>query len=575
MRDDAIEREARTMTGGEAIVDAVLANGADTVFGLPGAQIYPLFDALARRRVRVVVPRHEQAAGYMAMGYAKSTGRAGVCAVVPGPGVLNASAALVTAMGNGSPVVCLVGQVPSEYLGAGRGHLHELEDQRATLRGLVKNALRIDRPADAPAVVNAAFAEASSGRPGPVAVEMCWDTMAAAERVLPLPPAASPLPPAPDPDALDAAARLLAQAKRPMLMCGAGAQHASDAVLALAELLDAPVTAFRSGRGVVPEDHALGVAAVAARELWDDVDVLVGIGSRLEMPYIRWRNPMRYEPRPKGPKLIRIDIDPLELDRLVPDVGIVADSAVACRALVNRLGAQPRRSRAKIAAAKALAARLVAELRPQAEYLEVIREVLPRRGFLVPEVSQVGFATYTGAFPVLEPRTYVTEGYQGTLGFGFPTALGVKAAHPHEAVVSINGDGGFLFGAVELATAAQYRLGVVALVFNNGAYGNVLRDQETLFDGRLVGAELENPDFVKLAESFGVEAARVSTPAELRPALERAIAADRPALIEIPIERGSETSPWPLIHMQERPSERTCRPLCRIPKILYDAGRVP
>jgi acetolactate synthase-1/2/3 large subunit len=566
------------MTGGEAIVDAVLANGADTVFGLPGAQIYPLFDALARRRVRVVVPRPEHAAGYMAMGYAKSTGRAGVCAVVPGPGVLNASAALVTAMGNGSPVVCLIGQVPSEYLGIGRGHLHELEDQRATLRGLVKNALRIDTPAEAPAIVNAAFVEALSGRPGPVAVEMCWDKMAASQPVMPLPAASMPPAPEPDPDALDAAARLLAEARRPMLMCGAGAQHASEAVLALAECLDAPVTAFRSGRGVVPEDHPLGVAAVAARELWDDVDVLVGIGSRLEMPYMRWRNAMHYEPRPQGPKLIRIDIDPAELERLVADVGIVADSAIACRGLVERLarrlnvtvpaadlhvstatrttagGRASAARRAEIASAKALAARRIANLRPQAQYLEVIRDVLPRRGFLVPEVSQVGFATYTGAFPVLAPRTYVTEGYQGTLGFGFPTALGVKAAHPDEAVVSINGDGGFLYGATELATAAQYRLGVVALVFNNGAYGNVLRDQQTLFEGRLVGAELENPDFVGLAESFGVEGARVSTPQALRPALERALAAGRPALIEIVIERGSETSPWPLIHMQKRPS---------------------
>jgi acetolactate synthase-1/2/3 large subunit len=553
--DDERGARADTLTGGEAIADAVLANGVDTVFGLPGAQIYPLFDALARRPVRVLVPRHEQTAGYMAMGYAKSTGRAGVCTVVPGPGVLNASAALVTALGNCSPVVCVTGQVPSEYLGRGRGHLHELKDQRATLRGLAKNALRIETPADAPAVVNAAFAEALSGRPGPVAVEMCWDKMAASEAVLALPGARVPAAPEPDPEALDAAARLLAAAKRPMLMCGAGAQHASEAVLELAERLDAPVTAFRSGRGVVPEDHALGVAAVAARELWDDCDLLVGIGSRLEMPYMRWRSGMRYERRPSGPKLIRIDIDSLEFERLVPDVGIVADSAAACRALVERVGARHRTAgREEIAAAKAIAARLIERIRPQARYLEVVREVVPRNGFLVPEVSQVGFTTYTGAYPVLAPRTYVTEGYQGTLGFGFPTALGVKVAHPGAAVVSINGDGGFLYGAAELATAAQYRLGVVALVFNNGSYGNVLRDQEQLFGGRVIGAELENPDFVKLAESFGVDAARVSRPEALRPELERALAADRPALIEIALERGSETSPWPLIHMPSRPS---------------------
>ena len=546
------------MTGGGAILDAVIANGVDTLFGLPGAQIYPLFDAMARTGLDVYVPRHEQAAAYMAMGYAKSTGRPGVFCVVPGPGVLNASAALCTAMGNCSPVVCITGQVPSEYLGRGRGHLHELADQLGTLRGLVKEATRIDAPSDAPRIVNDAFVRAVSGRPGPVAVEMCWDTMAMSGEVLPLPPAPVPPPPDPDPDALAAAARLLASARKPMLMCGAGAQHAHAEVLALAELLNAPVTAFRSGRGIVPEDHPLGVAAVAARELWDEVDVLVGIGSRLEMPYMRWGNPMRYDRRPAGPKMIRIDIDPAEMHRLTPDVAIVADSAAACRALADLLAVRVRPNSdrtAEIAAAKAVASRLIGTIRPQAEYLAVIRDVVPRDGFLVPELSQVGFTTYTGAWPVLAPRTYVTEGYQGTLGFGFQTALGVKAAHPRHAVVSITGDGGFMFGVQELATAARYGLGVVTLVFNNDAYGNVLRDQQTRYDGRVIGAELTNPDFVALGESFGIASFRAESPAQLKPLLERALTDGGPALIEVRVERGAETSPWSLIHMPRRPSD--------------------
>lgn len=496
----------------------------------------------------------------MAMGWAKSTGRPGVCAVVPGPGVLNASAALATAMGNCSPVICLTGQVPSEYLGRGRGHLHELADQRATLRGIVKDALRIERVEDAPALVNEAFATASSGRPGPVSVEMCWDTMAAEADATPLPPARRPLPREPDPDALNSAVTLLAAAKRPMLMCGAGAQHAAEDVRALAEALNAPVTAFRSGRGVVPEDHPLGTDGVAARELWDDVDVLVGIGSRLEMPYMRWRNPMRYERRPPGPTLIRIDIDPKEMERLVPDVAIVADSAAACRMLAERLAARVRpdpKRRDEIAAAKAASAEAVRRIQPQAEYLRVIRAAIPRDGFLVPELSQVGFTTYTGAYPVLAPRTYVTEGYQGTLGFGFPTSLGVKVANPDRVVVSVNGDGGFMFGMQELATAAQYGIAAVALVFNNGSYANVLRDQQTQYGGRIVGAEFANPDFVSLAESFGVEGRRVASPAELAPVLDRAVSADRPVLIEVAVERGSEASPWPLIHMADRPSGRS------------------
>jgi acetolactate synthase-1/2/3 large subunit len=546
------------LTGGAAIVAAARANGMKTLFGVPGAQIYPLFDALHGTDVEVIVPRHEQAAAYMAMGYAKSTGRTGVFTVVPGPGVLNAAAALCTAMGNCSPVVCLTGQVPSSFLGRGRGHLHELADQAATLRTLIKNAWRIDSPTDASRLVNQAFREAAGGRPGPTAVEMCWDTMAARAPVV-IGPAEAGLPePAVDEAAIDAAVRLLAAAKKPLIMCGAGAQHAPREVELLAETLQAPVTAFRSGRGIVPEDHALGVAGVAARELWDDVDVLVGVGSRLEMPYMRWGDPMRYERKPShGPKLIRIDIDPAEMQRLEPDVAVIADSATGCRLLAERLrrAVAPSRERAaEIAAAKRVADAAIDRLQPQAAFLRAIRAVLPRDGILVPELSQVGFATYTGAFPVLAPRTYISEGFQGTLGFGFPTALGAKVANRDKAVVSVTGDGGFMFGVQELATAAQYGIALVTIVFNNHSFANVLRDQQLQFGGRTIGSRFQNPDFVRLAESFGVAARRVKEPHELQRAVEAELAAARPALIEVTLEPGAEQSPWPLIHMRKRPS---------------------
>ena len=546
------------MTGGEVIAAACAANGVNLIFGLPGAQTYPLFDALHGSDIELVAPRHEQTAAYMAMGYAKSTGRTGVVSVVPGPGVLNAAAALCTAAGNCSAVVCLTGQVPSEYLGKGRGHLHELPDQRATLGSIIKDAQRIARLEDASHILNRAFRTARSGRPGPVAVEVCWDTMAGTVAAAVEPEGTRIAEPEPDPAAVAAAVRLLAEARRPMIMCGAGAQDAADAVLALAETMNAPVTAFRSGRGVVAEDHVLAAPAVAARELWDDVDVLIGIGSRLEMPYMRWRDMMRYEPRPRrGPKLIRIDIDPLEMTRLVPDIGIVAEAGTGCRLLAEQLAAtiRPNRDRLEeIARARSIADQLIAEIQPQAAYLKVIREVLPRDGFLVPEVSQVGFATYTGAWPVLQPRTYVTEGFQGTLGFGFPTALGVKAAHPDRAVVSVTGDGGFMFAAQELVTAAQYGIAVVTLVFNNGGYANVVRDQQQRFGGRVIGARFDNPDFVGFAESCGVAARRAQTPEEVRQALDTALASGRPELIEVAVAPGSEASPWPLIHMARRPS---------------------
>jgi acetolactate synthase I/II/III large subunit len=547
------------LTGGQAIIEAARANGLKTLFGVPGAQIYALFDALHGTDVEVIVPRHEQAAAYMAMGYAKSTGRTGVFSVVPGPGVLNAAAALCTAMGNCSPIICLTGQVPSSFLGRGRGHLHELRDQAATLRSFIKDAWRIDSPGDASRLVNQAFREAASGRPGPIAVEMCWDTMASRAPAVIGEADMPTTEPTVDLDAIEAAVQLLAKAVRPMIMCGAGAQHAAAEVGALAETLQAPVTAFRSGRGVVAEDHPLGVASVAARELWDDVDVLIGVGSRLEMPYLRWGDPLRYERKPAhGPKVIRIDIDAAEMRRFEPDVAIVADSATACRLLAQRLGSRvtPNRERvSEIAAAKRIAEAAFERIQPQTSFLRAIRNVLPRDGLLVPELSQVGFTTYTGALPILAPRTYLSEGFQGTLGFGFPTALGAKVANPDKAVVSVTGDGGFMFGVQELATAAQYAIALVTIVFNNHSFGNVLRDQEVQYAGRTIGSRFQNPDFVRLAESFGVAARRVRKPVELQTALEQELAAARPALIEVELAAGVEASPWPYIHMRRRPSE--------------------
>src|ERR1700727_4034425 len=230
----ATKLAGETMTGGMAIASALIANGVDTVFGLPGAQMYPFFDALQQRsdRIRTIGARHEQACGYMAFGYARSTGRPGVYAVAPGPGVLNTGAALCTALGCNAPVLCLTGQTPSAFLGKGRGHLHELPDQLATLRGLTKWAARIERAADAPEVIDEAFREMLSGRPGPVAVEMAWDVMAGAGFVAP-PPRAH--------QKIEGAARFLCEARQPMIMVGGGAQHAGAAVLALAEELGAPV----------------------------------------------------------------------------------------------------------------------------------------------------------------------------------------------------------------------------------------------------------------------------------------------------------------------------------------------
>ncbi len=335
-----------------------------------------------------------------------------------------------------------------------------------------------------------------------------------------------------------------------MIMTGQGAQHASAEVLALAELLDAPVTSNRNGRGVVAEDHELAVSSVAAWELWPDTDVLLAIGSRLELQMMRWIPGSEWHRSLPGRSIIRIDIDPQEMDRVNADIGIVADAKTATAQLVDALGRYCKPDQAKrerIADAGARALEKIHKIQPQMAYMEVIREILPRDGFFVDEVSQAGFASWLH-FPTYYPRTYVSAGYQGTLGYGFNTAIGVKVANPDKAVVSINGDGGFMFGVQELATCAQYNIGLVTLVFNNNSFGNVRRDQQRLYEGRIIGADLTNPDFVRMAESFGVAAQRVASPAELKPVLARSIEDDKPALIEITVERGSETSPWHLIH---------------------------
>lgn len=552
------QTEAAAMTGGMAIVESLIAMGVERVYGLPGAQLYSLFDALAQRadRIRTYGARHEQTCGYMAFGAARSTGRPGVFAVVPGPGVLNAGAALATALGCCAPVMCITGQVPSAFIGRGRGHLHELPDQLATLRSITKWSARIEMPADAPEVMAEAWRQMTSGRPGPVAIEMAWDRMAASGEVAM--PQAFPVAVAGEPDAreIEAAVALIEGARRPMIMTGTGAQGAAASVRELAEFLEAPVAAFRGGRGIVAEDHPLGVSSYAAFKLWPQTDLLIGIGSRLEMPYMRWAGMMQLIDKPAPPPhLIRIDIDAEEMRRLVPHAGIVADAEAATRALVAALR-KGRRVRtpdaaAEIATAKRAARAEIQKVQPQLAYLDVIREVLPRDAFLVPELSQAGFTSYFG-YDVREPRTYVSEGYQGTLGFGFPTSLGVKAANPGRVVVSMSGDGGFMFGVQELATAAQEGLGVVAIVFNNRAFGNVLRDQRTNFGNRTIGSALANPDLMTLAKAFGVEAHRVGSPEDLRPVLAKAIVAGTPQLIEIEVAQGSEASPWEFIHLKRQ-----------------------
>jgi acetolactate synthase I/II/III large subunit len=531
------------MTGGEAIVDGLLRHGIDTVFGLPGVQTYGLFDAFARasNRLRLINARHEQTTAYMALGYACATGRPSAYAVVPGPGVLNTTAALATAWGVNAPVLCLTGQVPSMMIGRRRGQLHELPDQLGTLRTLVKWAERIDHPSQAPCLVARAFQEMLSGRRGPVALEMPWDQFTATAEVTPQDPLPLHPNPVPDPEKIDALAKLLNEAKAPMLWVGGGALHAAPEIQALAERIGAPVVSFRSGRGIVDDRHPLGLTIPAAYRLWLETDLLVAFGTRLEVPTGRWGK------MPAGLKIARIDIDPAEMSRLKVGIGIVADTADAARALAGIVASRNDTGRAAvIARAKADTLADVQRVQPQMSFLQAIREMLPENGIICDEMTQVGYVSWFG-FPFYAPRTLITSGFSGTLGAGFPTALGVKVAMPDRPVVSLNGDGGFLFGGAELATAMQHGINLITIVFNNSAYGNVLRDQHRLFEGRDSGSRLRNPDFLTYARSFGVHGWRVNNVSGLRDALAEAIKANTPTLIEVMTDITQETAPWAFI----------------------------
>jgi acetolactate synthase-1/2/3 large subunit len=438
-------------------------------------------------------------------------------------------------------VLCITGEIPSRFIGSGLGHLHELPDQLATIRSLTKWAATVKHPTQAAELTARALYHARSGRPRPTAIAVPWDVLGAPA---PLPgPAAQPVPvstPPLDPAAIAHAGEILAAAKQPMIMVGSGARAASAEIAQLARLLQAPVVSFRGGRGIVSDEDPYGFTSAAGFERWPHTDVLLGIGSRLELTWYRWPD------RPPGLRTVLVDIDPQQAVRLLPDVSVVADAREGTAALLRELAfteaPRPDRS-AEFAQLKVGKAAEFRDIGADLDYLAVIRAALPPDGFFVEEICQAGFASYFG-FPVRAPREFVTCGHQGTLGFGYPTALGVKSAFPERAVVSVSGDGGFAFGLAELATAVQYNLGVVAVVFNNEAFGNVLLDQQRLFDGREIGSRLRNPDFGAVAQAFGAAGYTVRSPSELEPALAKALADGRPAVIEVKTTLGGTASPW-------------------------------
>jgi acetolactate synthase I/II/III large subunit len=534
------------MTAAQATVAALAAHGIDTVYGLPGVHNDPLFDALfaAADRIRTIHSRHEQGAAFMALGAALATGKPQPYAVVPGPGLLNSSSALLTAYGTNAPVLALIGHIPQAAIGRGLGYLHEMRDQAGIIERLVDFRARIATAAQAPDLVAAAIRSMHTGRPGPAALECPMDVWGASG---PVPAIAAPTPSAPTPvdeDAVRAAAKELGAARSPMIIVGGGAQDAGPEVTELAHLLQAPVLAFRRGRGVLDARDPLSVTFPLGHELWAETDAVVGIGTHMHSQFNQWGID---EELP----VIRIDADPDEPARVRrPTVALVGDAGPILRRLVELIPAHNRARPSRQEEMQGRQAKLrerLAVLAQQLGFLDAIRAELPEDGIFVEEVTQMGFAARL-AYPVYRPRTYISPGYQDNLGWGFAAALGVQDARRDVPVVAINGDGGFMFTANELATAVRHRIPLTAIVFADGAFGNVRRIQEERYGNRLIACDLANPDFVRFAESFGAAAERAREPTELRGALRRAFKRrDGPTLIEVPL--GVLPSPWDFLRL--------------------------
>lgn len=523
------------MTGALALARQLRSEGVDAVFTLPGVQIMAAFDALheIRNDIRLVHTRHEQATTYMADGYAKVTGKPGVAMVVPGPGALNATAGLGTAYASSSPVLLISGQIASGALGKRQGQLHEVEDQLDVFKPITKWNHRVTQVGEIPEAVHEAFRQMATGRPRPVELEIPPDTLAALGDADIIEPEEYPAQMGGAAD-IRRAAEILARARRPAIIAGGGGviSGASAELRHVAEFLQAAVMTTQQGKGIIPPDHELAVGVnyamvEPAKYVLPECDALLAVGTRLLFRQFAMDSP---------PPLIHIDADASEIGKNLPtEVGIVADAKAGLSQLLDALRAiaTPKASRAQeIAAYRSAADSDLAELAPdQTRIIADIRDALADDDILVGGMTNIGYWSHL-AYPARAPRSYVTSSYFGTLGYAYPTALGAKVGQPHKGVVALCGDGGFMYNLQELSTAARYGINVVAVVFNNHAYGASMWDQTHQYGERYIGTDLNNPDFLKLADAFGVRGMRAD-PALIGDALRDALASNAPALLEV------------------------------------------
>ncbi|MFI9428044.1 thiamine pyrophosphate-binding protein [Streptomyces achromogenes] len=522
--------------GGDLVVETLAGLGATTVFGLPGQHALGMFDALRRSSLRYVGLRVENNAGFAADAYGRITGEAAPLLLSTGPGALTSLAALQEAAAASAPVLAIGSQIPVAGLGGARkGYLHELPDQAASFRGVVKSVHTVRSQSQIPSAIAAAWKSALTAPHGPVWVEIPQDVLLA-ETSLPVvtAPDATPddLPPRPELTAL--AAHLLSHAERPAILAGGGVvrSDASGKLRLLAERLNAPVATTFGGKGAFPWNHPLSLQSWLedrhTTDFLEEADVLLVIGSGLGELSSNY-----HTFRPRG-RVIQIEADLGKLESNHPAVGIHADARLALQALLetveDRADASAR-DRVRELLAK-VAARIDAQDRTlERNVLSAVRQALPAGSPSFWDMTILAYWAWS-AFDAQGPNLMHSAQGAGGLGYGFPAALGAAAADPTRPVLAVSGDGGALYSIAELATAKQYDLPVTWLIIDDGGYG-ILREYMTDAFGKPTATELHRPDYVALAESFGVTGVR-TTPETLREDLARALTTPGPSVVVLP-----------------------------------------
>ncbi len=528
------------MSGGEALVKSLVREGVEVVFGIPGIQTYGIIAALRDEpAIRHITTRHEQAATYMADGYARASGNPGVALVVPGAAVYNAAPGLANAYARSIPVLLIAGQVPRSALGRNLGAVHEVADQPSAVRSITKWQRQAARPRAVPEAVFEAFRQMRTGRPRPVFLEIPPEACVEREDVQ-LRDSARVSRVVPSMEDLRQAAQAVAKARSPLIYAGGGVarSNAEGALVALAEATNIPVITSSGGKGAIPDNHPLSYGSCFSPrgerqemnqlyEVMQSADVVIGVGARFSLGLPA-----------ENCTLININIDDSELTRVQADtIPLHGDARATLEAFLPacvEAGAADRPSPEEaVAAARKLIAYYDIRLNePQYPLIEAIRRAVPEDAYVVWDVTQLGYYARTH-FQANHPKTYIDSGYSFNLGYAFPTALGAKVAKPDRPVVCITGDGGFMFNSSELSTAMKYGINVVTVVFRNDSYGNVARDLDVAFNGTYE-TDLCNPDFVKFTESFGAVAMRAKDPLELEALLPEALERQAPVVIDAP-----------------------------------------